>query len=234
MAIITIPTIKIGDEIKVETFNEFITSVNAVSTSGLNAENIRDEGIDRRNLATNSVQEMFDTGIYSYSSADDHEVIGAYPSWNKVSDISTGKKIEVGRPTAIECKDNEWIMVNCSFSFRAAASVLIPASFNSGGQEVHFKLRWQDLTAGTINDIAGTERRFNTFMVMDTSIGQKYHSNLRYSCTIVGAIQPLSTTSGTHEIAIDLQARDQRSKDPLQAGQCVVEQVTMFARVIKR
>ena len=230
MALITIPAIQIGDEIKVDTFNDFITSVNAVSTSGINAENIRDEGIDRRNLAASSVQEVFDTGIYSYSSAGDHEVIGSYPSWGQVRETSTGNDIQVGWPIGIESKDNEWIMVNCSFSFRAAATVLILASGNKGGQEVHFKLRWKDLTAGTINDIAGTERRFNSFMVMDTG----YHSNLRYSCTIVGAIQPPSTLGGTHEIAIDLQARDQRSNDPLMAGQCIVEEVTMFARVIKR
>jgi hypothetical protein len=199
------------------------TSVNAVPTSGLNAENIRDEGIDRRNLATDCVQDVKSSSVYYYLSSFDHKVTGQNTSWQLIE--SSGTPISVGRAGPINCNSNEWIMVNCSFSFRAESGI-IPATHMKGGQEVHFKLQWKDSVSGAVNDIGGTERRFNTFMVMNGGL----HSNLRYSCTIVGAFRP-STTS---EITIDLLGRDRRSNDPLIEGLCFVEEVTMFARVIKR
>ena len=65
---------------------------------------------------------------------------------------------------------------------------------------------------------------------------QRYHSNNRYSCTIVALIQAQATTSGTNNIRVGLQGRDKYSNDPtgIIDGEAFVEEVQMFARVIRR
>ena len=50
MGIVAIPSINVGDEITSTTINTFIASVNALPTT-INEDNVRDQGIDRRNIA---------------------------------------------------------------------------------------------------------------------------------------------------------------------------------------
>ena len=141
----------------------------------------------------------------------------------------------VGTPSTIECDNGDWIMVHCSFSFRADPSAFaLVASSNKGGQEVHFRLIFDDIVAGTVlTEIGGTERRFNSFMVMDDSPG-KMHAHLRHSCTIVAAFQAVTTSTGKNKIAVGLQARDMYSKDFTIDGHTIVSEIKLFARVIKR
>ena len=234
MAKVTVPSINVGDEIKEDTFNDFITSANDVPGS-INADNVMNEGIDRRNLAADSVQLVKDTSIHVYQFGDtDHDVTGT-TSFQTLSNPLAGHPAMVGRPNPIECDNGDWIMVHCSFSIKAdPGNFLVPvAAANKGGQEVHFRLIFDDIEAGTVlSEIGGTERRFNSFMVMDDTNPQ--HAQLRYSCTIVAAFQAVTTGSGNNKIAVALQARDMYSKDTTIDGLTIVSELQLIARVIKR
>lgn len=233
MAFITVPSINIGDEIKFETFNDFIDEVNAVPTN-INADNVQDEGIDRRNLATSSVQKSSGfQGVYSYRSDSDHTITSNL--FTTVQNDVSGHPIMVGRTAAIPCEDHEWIMVNCSFSFRTNVNTVKDANAGSGGQEVHFRLLWDDVGAGVVlNYVAGTERRFNNFLAIGTTTSNRYHVRTRYSCTIVALLRPSDFGLGTHNVAIGLQSRVMESNTTGSNAFAVVDSVSMFARVIKR
>lgn len=236
MAKVTVPSINVGDEIKEDTFNDFITSANAVPGS-INADNVMNEGIDRRNLAADSVQLVKNTSIHVYQFGDtDHDVVGT-SSFQTLSNPLAGHPAAVGRPSPIECDNGDWIMVHCSFSFRAVQPLTVAGS-NFGGQEVHFRLIFDDIEAGTVmTEIGGTERRFNHFMVMDDLVSQ--HAHLRYSCTIVAAFQAVTTGSGNNKIAVALQGRDMLTRlsallGQYQGGLTIVSELKLIARVIKR
>tara|TARA_R110002110_G_scaffold51786_1_gene151488 strand:- start:1307 stop:2017 length:711 start_codon:yes stop_codon:yes gene_type:complete len=236
MAKVTVSSINVGDEIKASTFDDFIISANAVPGS-INADNVMDEGIDRRNLAADSVQLVRDSFIYVYQYGDsDHDVTGT-SSFQTLTTGVAGQVAMVGNLTPIECDNGDWIMVHCSFSFRAATP-LTAAGANFGGQEVHFRLIFDDLVAGTVlTEIGGTERRFNCFMVMDDLVSQ--HAQLRYSCTIVAAFQAVTTSTGKNKIAVGLQGRDRLTRlsallGQYQGGLTIVSELKLFARVIKR
>ena len=232
MAFITIPSIKIGDEITVDTLNTFINEVNAVPTA-INADNIRDEGIDRRNLDSGSVQKVFKTeGVYLYSSDTDHTITSNL--FTTVQNDTSGHPIMVGRTAAITCEDYEWILVNCSFSFRTNVTTSSIATHNRGGQEVHFRLLWDDVGAGVVlNYVPGTERRFNNFIAMGTT-GSQHHARTRYSCTIVAAIRPSDFNLGTHNVAVALQGKVIEANGTASNAFAIVDSVQMLARVIKR
>tara|TARA_Y100000593_G_scaffold93486_1_gene188495 strand:+ start:1245 stop:1958 length:714 start_codon:yes stop_codon:yes gene_type:complete len=237
MAFITIPSIKIGDEITVDTLNTFINEVNAVPTA-INEDNIRDEGIDRRNLATSAVQKISLTqGVYLYSSDAEHYYNNNI--WTTVTQVDStgagsGHPIMVGRTSTITCEDYEWILVSCSFSFRTNVLTPILASSNIGGQEVHFKLIWDDVAQGVVTAyVDGTERRFNNFIALGTT-GSQYHARTRYSCTIVAAIRPSDYGLGNHNVAVGLQAKVIEASGAASNAFVVIESVSMLARVIKR
>ena len=94
---------------------------------------------------------------------------------------------------------------------------------------------FDDLSAGiALQPMAGTERRFNNFMSMHIRAGSEKHAFTRYSCTIVAALQADTTTAGTNQIAVGLQARDRLSNNTSLNGFAIVEEVQLFARVIRR
>ena len=234
MALITIPAINVGDEIKESTLNTFVNSVTAVN-GNINQENIQDEGIDRRNLALDSIQKFDDTGLYFFKSDKEFEVTFTGNAFGLIRD-SNNIDVAVGKGAGIELKNFEFLLITCSFSFRAGHKTGgVPFNSNKGGYEVHFRLVFDDAVANINQDpIPGTERRFNNFLVLDGA--QRYHSNNRYSCTIVALIQAQATTSGTNNIRVGLQGRDKYSNDPtgILDGEAFVEEVQMFARVIRR
>ena len=240
MAFITVPSINIGDEIKVDTLNSFIDEVNAVPTA-INAENIRDEGIDRRNLATSSVQKVTKaSGLYLYSSDVEHYFDNN--AWTTVTQkyspssglVGSGHPIMVGRTLAITCEDYEWVLVNCSFSFRTNVTTPKLATVGDGGQEVYFRLLWDDVGAGVVlNYVDGTERRFNNYIAIGAP-SALYHARTRYSCTIVAAIRPSDYGLGTHNVAIALQSRVFEANNSTPNAFAIIESVSMSARVIKR
>ena len=235
MAFVSVPAINIGDEIKVDTLNTFISEIQAVP-GNINEENVRDEGIDRRNLAASAIQQFEDTGVYIYRSSDDHEVTGSGTLFKTVQHSTNGHPIEVG---TISCENGDFILISCSFSFRAGTNTGLASSQNQGGYEVHFRLVFDDLVAGiALQPMAGTERRFNNFMSMHTRLSSPKHAFTRYSCTIVAALQADTTTggttAGTNAIAVGLQARDRLSNNASLDGFAIVEEVQLFARVIRR
>jgi len=231
MAIVTVPSLNIGDEIKVENFNDFITSVNDVSINGINADNIRDEGIDRRNLATKCVQDVRSNAHYLFrNSGERFNVIGNVNLFS-IRSTTTNTPIKVG---PISSKDNEFIMVHCSFAFTADNPLTRPATHGFGGQEVAFKLQYKDNVSGVVDDIGGTRREFGNYLRMKAQSGNQYHANLRYSCTIVAAFLPASTSTGLHEIEVELLGTDGLPGLSSAGGTCEVHDVTLFARVIKR
>jgi len=233
MAFVSVPAINIGDEIKVDALNTFVSEIQAVP-GNINEENIRDEGIDRRNLAASSIQKFEDTGVYIYRSSDDHEVTGSGTLFQTVQHSTNGHPIEVG---TISCENGDFILISCSFSFRAGTNTGLASSQNQGGYEVHFRLVFDDLSAGiALQPMAGTERRFNNFMSMHERLGTgtEKHAFTRYSCTIVAALQADTTTAGTNQIAVGLQARDRLSNNTSLNGFAIVEEVQLFARVIRR
>ena len=94
-------------------------------------------------------------------------------------------------------------------------------------------LKTNDHVANTASYIGGTERRFNSFMVMDDT--SPTHAGLRYSCTIVAAFKSETTSTGSNEIYISLLGRDLYSNLPnLTNADCKVEEIKLFARVIKK
>ena len=226
MAKVTVPSINVGDEIKVSTLNDFIGSANAVPGS-INADNVMNEGIDRRNLALQSVQE-FSTGThYYYGGYNQHDVPAS--SGFGVLTSTTGDTPKIG---PINCSNNEWILVNCSFSINAPPPITNAAT-GHGGHEARFVLQTEDHVGSTVSHIGGTERRFNTFMVMDDT--SPTHAGLRYSCTIVAAFKSETTSTGSNEIYISLLGRDLYSNLPnITNADCKVEEIKLFARVIKK
>jgi hypothetical protein len=228
MAKVTVPAINVGDEIKVSTLNDFIASANAVPGS-INAENVMNEGIDRRNLALKSIQETNTTGTYYYLAGyNNHEVPASSGFGNLVS--TTGDSPIIG---PFNCLNNEWILVNCSFMLFAPPPVTKADSYN-GNHEARFILEATDMTASTVSKIGGTERRFNHFMVMEDS-PDGFHAGLRYSCTIVAAFKTETTSSGTNQIRIALKGRDMYSNLlNLTNADCKVREIKLFARVLKK
>lgn len=236
MGFIEVPAINIGDEIKADTFNTFIAQVNNIAGK-INDENVQNEGIDRRNILTNAVQKTGTTSKYLYRSTADHVIPGPATIYQTITQIDltgagSGHPIMVGRPTTIDLENSEWLLVNCSFSFRVMEPLLAPASSaGNGGYQVEFRLVYDDIVAGiALAQVAGTERKFTHFMSMHNG----YHADTRYSCTIVAAIQAGTTSTGKNTMAVALQGKNVMSNNTSTSGIAVVEEVQMFARVIRR
>lgn len=234
MAFITVPSIKIGDEIKFETFDDFINEVNAVSPSGINAENIRDEGIDRRNLASSSVQFASNLSSYNYQSNLTHYIPKTHPNFFQITTSpSGGTPIEVGY---FECAAGEWIFIGCSFSFECDGVRTNHPNNTTGAYELRFRLMWEDIEDGYFAaPMNGTERHFSSTLMCNGSNATK--ANLRYSCTIVSAVKPSAyrtTNSGNHNIKVKLQGMALQSLDSSAVTEGVINSVSMHGRVIKR
>ena len=236
MAFITVPSINVGDEITVDTFNTFITEVNNVQ-GNLNDENIQNEGIDRRNINTDAIQKLNTSSKYLYRSSDDHVIPGPATIFQTITQIDltgagSGHPIMVGRPTTIDLDNSEFLLVNCSFSFRVMEPLIPSASSaGNGGYQVEFRLVYDDTVAGiALAEVSGTQRKFTHFMSMHNG----FHADTRYSCTIVAAIQATSTSTGKNKMAVSLQGKNIMSNNTSTSGIAVVEEVQMFARVIRR
>jgi len=228
MAKISVPSIEVGDEIRLDALNDFIDSANAVPGS-INADNVMDEGIDRRNLALKSIQEFNSSGQYYYLGGDNEHTVQGTTWFGDVFDTAVGTlPVRIG---PIVCSNNEWVLVNCSFSLYAEPPTSVAAT-NFGGMEFRFVLQTEELVSGYVSQIGGTERRFNSFMVMDDTAPT--HSGTRYSCTIVAAFKAPVTSTGSDEIYISLLGMCSLSNVSALFFTGKVKEIKLFARVIKK
>ena len=236
MAKITVPAINVNDEIKIDEFNDFINSCNAV-TGNINAENVRDEGIDRRNIALEAVQVTANTNTYRHQSNAEHEVPQGVIYG--IVESTTAGYAEIGN---IPCDTGDKIFVSCSFSFFCESNRLL-AKYNlaagPGGYEMGFKLQFADTSgSGTYNDLPGTTRKFNNLLILHSvsGIGDQ-HADLRGSITITGLVDTSTITptgTNTHQIKVRLVGFSSRSNDStVLDADGKVESISMHGRVIK-
>ena len=235
MAKITVPAINVNDEIKIDEFNDFINSCNAV-TGNINADNVRDEGIDRRNIALEAVQVTANTNTYRHQSNAEHEVPQGVIYG--IVESSTAGYAEIGN---IPCDTGDKIFVSCSFSFFCESNRLL-ANYNDailcpGGYEMGFKLQFADTSgSGTYNDLPGTTRKFNNLLILHGVTGADKHADLRGSITITGLVDTSTITptgTNTHQIKVRLVGFSSRSRISVLDADGKVESISMHGRVIK-
>ena len=232
---VKVPSINVGDEIKIETINEFINDVNSVPKN-INEDNVRIEGIDRRNIKNKSVQELDPQGVFRSHSSFTYEV----PHTTVLSPVfesSTGRRVQTGNSNAF---NGETVIVffSCEYVFDPGTAVSDPIGANTGGPEIKFSLQFRDLQTlhHNYNQIKGTERQFNTFLSTKTD---KKFSFLTGACTIVGAIQAATTTSGSNAFEIVPHVghnyTDNNSCGALaRNGSCVLKNINLYTKIVRR
>ena len=230
MAKVSVPDLQIGNQITTSDFNTFITEMNAVG-GDINQNNVRDEGIDRRNIANSTVQV---TDHFSNSTIYHREAAGPYSIPNQTTwpfailFASGNPALVLGGSATLECDNSDWIIVQCSFTFSLTASTVL-ASFNKGSPQANFRLCYEETQSATTGPIGGSIRRFNSYLV-----GGSFHVPSRSSCTIVAAVEAPTTSSGTNRYNFWLDAKCYHSKDTSITTVGEISQVQLFARVIKK
>tara|TARA_Y100001937_G_scaffold42697_1_gene60438 strand:- start:339 stop:1022 length:684 start_codon:yes stop_codon:yes gene_type:complete len=227
MAQVKIPSLLTGNQITTTDINDFINSVNSIS-GNVNSDNVRDEGIDRRNLGLQSVQIISgatqtptQTGSHFISSGSYTIPTQANFCYDPILS-STGTRIQV---SGIQCDNGDKILVHCSFSFQT----LTRSNNNIGGPEVRFKIFETESQGSTFGGIPGSERRFNNFLEID---GQS--TNVDYSCTIVCLLEASTTSSGVNDYTFDLRGFAMPSLGSNVAITGILRNCHMFYRVIKK
>lgn len=209
---VNIPSIKVGDEIKEDTFNDFISEVTQVP-SNINEDNVRIEGIDRRNIKITSIQETRE--VWEYKSDNLHNLSLGHLA--KVTESGNSNKY-IRAPqgaTTVTCKNGEFIIVYFSAEFEVRHGGH-DKSAKKGGTEFEIRLIYEDTQTGhPTNDIPGTTRIYNSFLVTDND---DLSPHLRGCCTIVAAFQTKTTSSGNNEIFVLPFARAMYAKPSGRSG----------------
>ena len=250
MPIITIPdNIKEGQEITTTDINDFITQINNTGKgidTRLNGKNIRNEGIDRRNIVKKQVQEVGDINGGNYG---DGKWVRfgpvnplAPPIWfqNSAGIPNPGLLSQSWIPShflgfghlpfinKIPVQEGDQVIVTCSFAFSVfpldvgSNNTINSSSDSYGGYQVTFELAgWP-----------GTKRIFNTMAASNVQSGGYRWVGTQNTCTIVGY---WDVTTETKLIAA-LTAKSQRSRLQSSPKDAVVriKNFHMFAKIVRR
>jgi len=249
MPIITISDkIKEGQEITTTDINNFITQINDIGfqsiTTGLNrfnGENIRNEGIDRRNITRKQVQEVGDlsaegtwlrTGpVSNLSPPIWFQTHAGMPNPVYLSQsFVPSQYVASGHPPFLQnipVQEGDKVIVTCSFAFSVfpldttSNNLINSTTTKHGGYEVILKLQgW-----------AGTTRKFNTYGVSNVQGGGYRHVATQNTCTIVGYWNVTTET----KLAAVLTAKCQRTRSG-SAKDCIlrIKSFHMFAKIVRR
>lgn len=227
MAQITIPDeIKEGEVIDVTHINSFIEQMNDIggTTTSINGSNIRNEGIDRRNILRDQVQrtgedEVVGTWFRSGPIRNESPPVWKWIQWGNPSPAQLGgsafsNAASLGYVTGgtgpaltgIPVEAGDKLLITCSFAFS-----VFPLDTNSndksntdpnGGYGVIFRLSSPNYYW------PGTTRWFNTIAVSNAQGGGYRPVPTQNTCTIVG----YKEYDTKQNINVFLQASCRRSK----------------------
>lgn len=245
MGKVTIPDINVGDEIVSADINTFISSINTISSSAtLNGDNLREQAIDRRNLAHNvaTYTERDSTSDkYHYNSDSDHLITTGNDDGVTITLFDTltsgGNTLGVGANSdgLITLAPKEYMVITCSFEYHVnydAAKARTRES-GEGGYQVEFKLQYRHSSSSNYFDIQGTLRKSNIILACykpSSDVGAYYTP--KASMTIVTVIE--NTTVGDVDYEVALAARAFRSRNASSNITANVKRVQMFAKVVRK
>tara|TARA_R110000803_G_scaffold91766_1_gene159297 strand:+ start:653 stop:1336 length:684 start_codon:yes stop_codon:yes gene_type:complete len=227
MALITIPEIKVGDEITSTAINSFIASVNLLPTR-INQENVRDQGIDRRNIAANCATLTATNANFLYKSDANHTMVTG------TSTVAlTTPAIKVGG-ASLTLNQGEKAIIYCSFSYYVVynATHLLVRTSGAGGYQVNFELQWK-YSAGSYALVTGT-KRFSNIVLADYGGGARigYHFLPKGSMTIVTVLHNTTGSAKSYEVA--LAACSNRSIGTGNSTEAIVKYVQMSAKIVRK
>jgi hypothetical protein len=226
MGKVTVPKLLVGSSITSTDINTFISSVNALNGT-INDDNVRVEGIDKRNIALRNIQDT------TKSSAENYFSDGNDLTISQTQNVFTPlvQSLSIG---PFVCSNDDTILVHCSFAFFVKENSAVVVTGTQGAPTVRFRLGFQDTYAQTAGAVTRTERRYTSYLVS----GSRYVT-LRDTCTIVSAFRPTTTTgtnAGSNRLffTLDAYCGYSRGTGPTNNLDAKVVQAQMFARVVKK
>tara|TARA_R110000765_G_scaffold381414_1_gene472675 strand:- start:225 stop:908 length:684 start_codon:yes stop_codon:yes gene_type:complete len=227
MALITIPEIKVGDEITSTAINTFIASVNLLPTR-INQENVRDQGIDRRNIAANCATLTATNANFLYKSDSNHTMVTG-----TASVALTSPAIKVGG-TSLTLANGEKAIIYCSFSYYFVynATHILLRNSGSGSYYALFELQWK-YVGGSYALVTGT-KRWSTLVLADYGGGTRKgrHFLPKASMTIVTVLHNTTGSSKNYEVALGACAT--RSLSTGLSVEAIVKYVQMSAKIVRK
>lgn len=242
MAKVTIPSISVGDAITTTDLNTFISQVNAVPTSGLNEDNIQNEGIDRRNIKADQIQSAETTSLvyfsfansYSNSTTSSGRTSAAYQIVGSgfFSPITLGGgSSNPGVTVDVSAEAGDWILATCSFSFHTN---LDPNNVVGGAPRIGFAIFVDNLTLGTSSIVSGSRREYSNWMRTRDSagtLGTDGYFAINDTCTIVAPL----LVGGAYDFQFELRGlKDRTRASGFTSDEVYLQDITFSARVIKR
>ena len=238
MALVTVPDIKTGNQITSTDINSFGSSLTATSTN-LNDDNVRDQGIDRRNLASDSVTKTNTSQSMSSRSENHHQIplslaIIPHPSTANTW-IAVGMNGVALGDNPITLSHGDKVIVYCSFEYHvnvnATYSLFAPTV--KGCYQVDFAIH-RSINGGAFSSVSGTQRSSNLVGVGMNVLpdASARHYIPRASMTIVTVYENTSGSDVEYRAALFGSAH--RSLDPATLIEAVVTQAQMFAKIVRR
>lgn len=239
MAKITIPTINLDDEITSTDINTFINSVNALPNN-LNEDNVREQGIDRRNVAQNCATLTGTSDLYRYRSDDDHAIptnttgVGTMTDGVSVYPIGVG----AGASGLITLADGEKMIVWASFEYHVKYNVANTQDRDAGdgAYELWFQLGSRNSGGATPYVGIGSTLRISNIVLADrrnaSGLLRGRHFLPKASLTISTVIE--NTTGGNQTYGVALLGQARRSITNVITVEAYVKKVQMFCKVVRR
>ena len=237
MGKVSIPKLATGNSITSSSINTFITSLNGLN-GNINADNVSDGGIDRRNLVLRSVQDTSRTVGGGYFVTNTDLTVQELGGYREILPAS-GPKLKVG---PIDCENGDTFLIHCSFSIDLFSNLgnANTGFLTHGMPQVKFLIEAQDQYGVAQTNIHGSKRAFRSSLLDGT-----VYPATRTSCTIVVAYEAPTTTgvnAGKNRMSFELKGFCQFSLLTTTAGttngnpniNAEVENAQIFARVIKR
>ena len=239
MAKVLIPSINVGDQITNADLNSFGSSLAATSTA-LNNDNVRTQGIDRRNLASDAVYGTGVTTSLYYGSANVDFTIPltlaaiSHPTTANTW-IAVGMNGVALGDNPITLSHGDKVIVYCSFEYHvnvnATYSLFAPTV--KGCYQVDFAIH-RSINGGAFSSVSGTQRSSNLVGVGMNVLpdASARHYIPRASMTIVTVYENTSGSDVEYRAALFGSAH--RSLDPATLIEAVVTQAQMFAKIVRR
>ena len=232
MGKVKVPNLQVGSSITSTDINTFILSVRGLEGT-INDENVRLEGIDKRNIALRNVQDTTKSSSEHYFSS------GSSFSVTQTQNVFVPlvQSLQIG---PITCENDDKVLIHCSFAFFVKEHSPVTVSGTSygstwqGAPSVRFRLGYQDTFAQTAGEVIRSERRYTSVLASSSQ-----YVTLRDTCTIVSVYRPETTTgtnAGKNRLFFTLEGFSGYSlgAGPIKNLDAKVVQAQLFARVIKR
>ena len=232
MGKVTVPKLLVGSPITSTDINTFILSVRGLQ-GAINDENVRLEGIDKRNIALRNIQDTTKSPSENYFSSGSSFTI----TQTQNVFVPLVQSLSIG---PITCENDDTVLIQCSFAFFAKENSPVTVSGASygptwqGAPTVRFRLGYQDTFAQTAGEVIRSERRYSSVLASNNQ-----YVTLRDTCAIVSVYRPETTTgtnAGKNRLFFTLEGFSGYSlgAGPTNNLDAKVVQAQLFARVIKR